>query len=790
MEKTLLHERDYVKKSPLVIYMNTRTNEEHCACLACRKTFSTKTSRLTQTKAACPDCGAEAAKSIWDMYDDNIFEVKKSRKARDSKIDTRHYVQPNKQKTYVQKNANGDVSKMECMTEMDLFTIYPSNRMHVSPITLSTFYDFDKQSISFAMVNHDIPDQPALMYASELKDAFTYSHRDFRPKRTPLTLSACVGASGVGFRASHKDKLENELGVEIFSDFITFSQDDLMFDKFNTIGKYGVNDAYQLACEKYHLTETLENIMNGFSPVDKMFTFVNMAVRYPAVVDWQISKMDENYKYAKPPVPLDEQLAQKKASLYTLAHQMATVDDKILKDLKTQKTGKNVESYLQYLTFGKNADNTTDVNHVIGHIAVDGAKNEGFGTLKSLRKNYNKNPLGIANIIYTAGTKIGFRDINHINQFVELADREVPILNSAFYNRTMAPLHTRASIQFLKQYAKSHSPSQLISDVYGVTTNPYGKEEAKIDYSAVVRDAVLLFDNCQKVGKICATKQETDEAMLYDTKKKISSMIKDENLSEDDIVTRFRPRWGKDAEVCTKLLLRDLSENGELEDKLYFYGRDGKPIFTNRTVNEIHNELSAKQGTVEKLAHGNREIPHTDEDRVRFNREIGDYKFQLSPNTYDLIRTGEQMQICVGGYGDMATSGHCHIVTMSNSNHEKVACIELDSMKQNLLQFKAFRNTGIPVECVDAAKQWLRDADINPDRCRDYTEGFGHPDYAPYGNQDFTAVRFPANPLPPANFILKMYNRGLPEVASEVDFRSQGVGGVVPPQEDEHDWFE
>jgi len=778
---------DKTSKSTLTTYTNNKNNKSYCACLDCRKTFL--------SSAACPDCGE---KTTWfSNTSQDAFETTKKRGKGVAMSDLHHFFRPVKQNTYVSRK-NNEITKMDFVSELEMFTIYPSNRMHVSPVKISTSYDFIDRSIAISVMNYDNPENPELMGAVDIKDAFTYpSNHRFAPIAEPQSMSVCIEASIAGLHVADKKMDNTATGIavgDILEKFISqqkgtnsqqfsfepvegqlqfgFQRAQTAQQTFEHCGMLGLHDAYHVFCEKTDLTDV--NIKNK-KDLD-MFALVNMGVCYPAVMNWQLSKIDLEFQYQKEPMSKEDQTQVKLNSLLTLSDQMATIDDKILRDLKKQNTAENVESYLQYLTFGKNPDNTVDPNHVMGRIAVEDAKNEGFGRLKSLRKNYNKNPLGTANLIYTAGAKIGFRDINHINQLLQLSEQKGDYL-VGFVNHTIAPVQERRTIRFLKQYAKSHSPTQMISDVYHFDET----DEKTYGSYDTVGDCVTMYENCAKVGTMCTTKEETDKAILHDTKLKISHMREDEHLSDAQVTDRLRDVWGRHTEACAKLVLDDLDKNGKPAEEVFFYGRDGKPLLSNRTLREIHEELSEKQGMAEKLAHGNRPIPHTDEDRARFNREIGGYTFQLSPDTYDLVRTGEQMQICVGGYGDSAVEGRCHIITMANARYEKVACIEIDSYKENLSQFKAFRNTGIPVECVASAKQWLQDTQIKPDRCRDYTQGFGHPDYAPYGTGDMTAVRFPANPIPPAFFIFKAYESELPKrvphitdhLQPSVDFASE-----------------
>lgn len=92
--------------------------------------------------------------------------------------------------------------------------------------------------------------------------------------------------------------------------------------------------------------------------------------------------------------------------------------------------------------------------------------------------------------------------------------------------------------------------------------------------------------------------------------------------------------------------------------------------------------------------------------------------FELPNETADLEIVGSDMNICVGSYGDKATSKKCIIVFMRD-NGNNVGCIELDR-NFNLIQVKAKSNYPLDYRYKFIFEQWAREHHINYSNCRDY----------------------------------------------------------------------
>lgn len=141
--------------------------------------------------------------------------------------------------------------------------------------------------------------------------------------------------------------------------------------------------------------------------------------------------------------------------------------------------------------------------------------------------------------------------------------------------------------------------------------------------------------------------------------------------------------------------------------------------FFNGNLKEIHDRLSVEITNIKK-----KNVPITyskSMQNLAFN--FGEFTFELAKDTHELIKVGQEMHICVGGYDDYALSGQSIIVLMkkiTENGTKYVGCIELNKDKK-LIQAKAVCNNLLQEYKAEALKAWVAAKNIKASECCDYT---------------------------------------------------------------------
>lgn len=718
-----------------------------CGCADCRKTYraakdnDTWRSNRYKMDTPCPDCGGKQLSSslLSDLPIDTTTKTRAKKKMaikKDIKQD-------------VYRSDDDKLQRVTTVSTYDVFTIYPSNRMHSQTVECTFTADMDAGTMQCSYMDVTDKEHPVPIGMYDLDSEYANGYNQFNNLEV-------MNANSI---RKYQTKGGYERSIVPFVNSLKFTSDS-----------FGNNDVSK------NLATTIANefdIEVDQGNESRRMAMVDFMVRYPGLRDMVLEHVNENLSYKKDLTDREKRL-ERTNEVNKYVKQMSNVDQKLLADLRQCKTGDEAYSYLSRVTFGKEADGSKIKDSFISRVNIDEASFEGYGIHKKIRKNFNQNPLGTANFVYTTIGKIGFRDVNHLYQMLDLmesqkaADDDWYHSKKAFNGDTITPIEKKAQLRFIKTYAKSHTPGQTIKDWY----------ENKGNYE-MFSDCADMYNKMCEVGYVCATQAECDIASVEDAKRKIKGLM-DEGMDKDAIVEAVEPYWALngDTSVATTLVektIEDIKVNG-VEEKVAFYGRDGKPLISNRTPQEIHEELSRKNRTIQELSGGPKRAGYTKEIRDRFNLDIGDYKFRIPKNTYEVIRTGEQMQICVGGSGycNSVQRGdpHCIIVTMADKAGQKVGCIEISN--DNIKQFKSPRNHAICDErcgkgAVDAAKEFIEKAKLN-DSCEDVRH-FCDEGYAPYGDGDFTQAHLPSNPYPSPRVMMAYFkgdlgknNRKLPEV--------------------------
>lgn len=183
--------------------------------------------------------------------------------------------------------------------------------------------------------------------------------------------------------------------------------------------------------------------------------------------------------------------------------------------------------------------------------------------------------------------------------------------------------------------------------------------------------------------------------------------------------------------LCNKLVKRSEEKGAyyrsvgfELKDTLYIYENINKldetyKIDWTMSIREMHDTISKDYN---KIKQQNHEIDYTDLKAKYKNLLAGEYnglKFALAKDTYELIDVGNDMHICVGGYGYKALEHNCYIVVARTENNDAMICIEIDKDMKTLVQTKLKYNRLPSGELRQAIIDWATDNKLDFEDCYD-----------------------------------------------------------------------
>jgi hypothetical protein len=124
-----------------------------------------------------------------------------------------------------------------------------------------------------------------------------------------------------------------------------------------------------------------------------------------------------------------------------------------------------------------------------------------------------------------------------------------------------------------------------------------------------------------------------------------------------------------------------------------------------KSIEELHNYL---QRNLLKARHKNRKITYTDEEK-NLEFETEDYRIVLARDSHELLDIGEDLNICVGSYGQSAAAKNCIIALLYlKGDNVPAVCIEIRNksivqakMAYNQKPYKDLRN-----QIENWAKNW------------------------------------------------------------------------------------
>lgn len=173
----------------------------------------------------------------------------------------------------------------------------------------------------------------------------------------------------------------------------------------------------------------------------------------------------------------------------------------------------------------------------------------------------------------------------------------------------------------------------------------------------------------------------------------------------------------KESVIVKKLLNSNYSE---FLDTCRMYQRInkmklGKQINLNGSITEIHDSFA---DILNEIRNKNQIIKYKNNILSLNKKNILNYEFVLAKDTNELKAVGNKLHICVGSYDTRALESNCYIVLVKNAG-EYIACIEIDSKKEKILQAKITCN-GRPKDILkDAIIKWCQQNKLETDSCYD-----------------------------------------------------------------------
>lgn len=728
-------------------------NRRMCACLDCSKTFSNKKPEVYSytNELNCPDCGAEQIRHSWSQDNQPRVETFKNNGV--------YYVlRPKTEVTYGNYDETGTASKLNHVIKGDIYMIYPSNKMHKAPFELQTSLDLREGTWERTILNTEDKDNPKVLTNYQLADVLEENRDEFGSSLRRISLHAYTSD------LRKADKLKGEV-----VDLNTYSKefDELAYIELQK--RHGLPPYEDFYKKPEPSVEQLpgwsnDNYLRRNANNRNRQSLITICSRYPGVTDMVLSQVNENIAYMKTPHTAEDDAMMRGEALLAMADKLRVIDKGMNRDLRKLKTKEQVSYYLEAIIYGKNAMQGKDnpiPNSVENRLNIkpERSEHDGFGNPKKLRKRFNVDPLLTAHTVYTAikVSPVIAKDTNHANHIFECIDAERKyceennttgntygyrgVYPNLIANGTLLPIETKQHLRYMRQYFKAHvdpnNPNpgitQCINDWYG---NQDRTSQASRDRTHDFEDAAYAYTRLAKVGTIAVSRADCLRYQVYDAQRKIG-LLMDEGKTQEEITEMLstEDRFGKRAPACVGLLMDDIRKNG-LPDPgdIGFVGRDGKPMLQNRTPHECHDELVHKLNSHNAGPIVNETYSYTDEQVERFTKSYdvdipqsdgtsrtGQLQFRLMKDVYDNVRTGEQMEICVGEphYCEDAKNGRIILCVAETEAKERVACIELSSTGDTIYQFKGENNNPPLPVYADACKQWLEDCNIDGKGCHD-----------------------------------------------------------------------
>lgn len=535
----------------------------------------------------------------------------------------------------------------------------------------------------------------------------------------------------------------------------------------------------------------------GNTPIDEqtrvLYTF--MMTKYPVafeyaceranlqVLNWTMNekrRAEANPDYTAKEIPNSVKAKFIRQETKFVCEQLAVIDDKVLKTIAESKNLTDMKQKLQFFVFGKNEKfEDTQVPKNI-RLTDDKTMQDPINATNKLKKAFNANPIGVANTVYTC-KKLGLKDINHVNTVIGIAN-DSPSLEPTRHRKngqyqysqpksephrraqTITPIRDATMLRFLKNYANTHSPTDLIESVYG-----------SADKWCRATENVRIYANILQHADIASSHDDIERNVLELEKAKLASYLKSKSIKEAyidyigmygektpkkinslayqikydktllamksvfdsqgldglkanetyaDIIAKFPPYCDKTAETVAAFeknpdayVSSFFSKYKPAKTKETVVPQNGKSLFNNRSMNELHDELSHMS---KNCKYPNTPIQYSEKDKeLEATYEASDgsgiWEFCLHEDTNEMIRTATELSNCLASHQNYAINGRHKYLFMRNELGEKVACISLypKGNKYEVGEFQGPHDNAVEGRYKSIIMQWLDEHEID-----------------------------------------------------------------------------
>lgn len=172
------------------------------------------------------------------------------------------------------------------------------------------------------------------------------------------------------------------------------------------------------------------------------------------------------------------------------------------------------------------------------------------------------------------------------------------------------------------------------------------------------------------------------------------------------------------------------------------------------SIKELHDKLSRM---ITRCRNKNRSIEYTNQEMAR-EIEVDGHTFTHPRETHDIIKVGEVMGMCVGGYASRIHDKQVTVILCHDNNGALRLCLEYN--KRTLIQAKGYCNSAPNPKLKEVVIKWCDETNISWANCWDMKQEAAH---------EFIGPPAPFLHIPPA---------GAP-IAAPVG----PVGNLAPPQQ-------
>lgn len=470
-----------------------------------------------------------------------------------------------------------------------------------------------------------------------------------------------------------------------------------------------------------------------------------------------------------------------------VATQLKYADDAVLDEIRKSTSVPDMLAHLKFYAMG-----AVDGAEAPRALRLDGGKTkrDPVQPTKRLKSMFEKEPIATASNMRTLH-KLGMNNTDYANvlldksaQYMSTELRRMRIkgenvlapAKSLPYVKAgvICPIRGSMAYKFMKCYARTHAPASVLEAFY--TSTDANPDDPMLGFN-LLTETIGLFESVRSKAELVSV--ENAEEFVHSTRKyQLREYLKhrdlrsayldfidvygDETYEKINALAAEIAQDVKGADLVAvakaegvmvavakyperflghtdyEAIVKGLEKDTQKSQTLYLTTRNGKDLFKDRSLREIHDELSIM---ATKVVGENKPIEYEQKFldlEARYpipgEPEGSDktYGFHLMHETHDFVRTATALHNCVAGgtYCEMAQKGSRAILYMTDETDRKIACIELkpvpgrDGPRWKCLQFQGDHDSALPTQYADVALKWMDEHGVDYEGCSD-VEKFG-----------------------------------------------------------------